>query len=262
MYLTQGSQHAFEIIRAEALHYDRIVCSGGDGTLDEVVNGLMLHESPPPLGYIPSGTANDMANSLGIPKYAEDAANIAVHGRLFRMDVGQFNERYFTYIAAFGAFTDVAYSTPQPYKNLLGHAAYVLNGILALPSIKAYPMHVHSDFEPVDVSDTFIYGMVTNATSVGGIVGVTPENVEMDDGLFEVLLVRQPENPLQLQGIIHMLLAQDMSSELLVHFKTNKVSFQMHDKISWTLDGEFGGTPESVEIENKEKALTILVADV
>lgn len=262
VYLTQGPQDACRMARDESYRFDRIVCCGGDGTLDEVVNGLMVRDNPPPLGYIPGGTTNDVANSLGIPKYAEDAAEIAANGRPFRIDIGRFNDRYFTYIAAFGAFTGVAYSTPQPYKSLFGHAAYVLGGILTLPAIKAYHMCVKSEDAQIDLEGDFIYGMVTNTTSVGGMMGVTPEEVEMDDGLFEVLLVRQPANPMQLQGIMNMLLVQDMSSELLVHFKTGKVQFEVQDEMPWTLDGEFGGAPYKVQIENCKQALTLLVAGV
>lgn len=261
VYITQGPQDASRIAREQAQRYDRIVCYGGDGTLDEVVNGLMACESPPPLGYIPGGTTNDVAASLGIPKYAEDAARIAAGGRRFQMDVGRFNDRYFTYIAAFGAFTKVSYSTPQPYKSLFGHAAYVLEGIRALPSIKAYPVRVYSPDAQIDTAGEFIYGMVTNTTSVGGIVGVSASDVEMDDGLFEVLLVRQPENPMQLQGIVSMLLAQDMRSALLLHFKARQVFFSAQDTMPWTLDGEFGGAPEQVEIENCKQALTLLIED-
>ncbi|MCB6364643.1 YegS/Rv2252/BmrU family lipid kinase [Intestinibacillus massiliensis] len=262
VYLTQGPQDACRIAREESHRFDRIVCCGGDGTLDEVVNGLMACENPPPLGYIPGGTTNDMANSLGIPKYPEDAAKIAAHGRPFPMDVGRFNDRYFTYIAAFGAFTGVSYSTPQPYKSLFGHAAYVLEGIRTLPTIKAYPIEVEAKQAGISLAGDFIYGMVTNTTSVGGIIGVAPEEVEMDDGLFEVLLVRQPENPMQLQGIISMLLAQDMRSELIVHFKADRVCFKAQGEMPWTLDGEYGGAPQQVEIENCKRALTLLVEDV
>lgn len=259
IYVTQGAQDAERIVAEQGAKYDRIFCAGGDGTLDEVVNGLMRLREAPPLGYIPAGTTNDFANSLGIPKYPEDAARIATGEHSFLVDIGRFNDRLFTYIAAFGAFTGVSYNTPQPTKNLLGHAAYVLEGIKSLASIKAYHLKVQS--AEVDIEDDFIYGMVTNATSIGGIVEVSPELVALDDGLFEVLLIRQPDTPLQLQGIINMLLAQDMSSELICHFKTKRVSFQNEQEMPWTLDGEFGGAPETVVIENQPRALRILIPD-
>ncbi len=253
--LTQGPQDAERIVREHGSEYDRVLCAGGDGTLDEVVNGLMSLPRRPPLGYIPAGTTNDFANSLGIPKYPEDATRIAAGDHTSNIDVGRFNDRFFTYIAAFGAFTGVSYSTSQPKKNLLGHAAYVLEGIKALPNIKAY--HLKIDSAEVQHEGDFIYGMVTNARTIGGIVEMPGADVEMDDGLFEVLLVRQPENPMQLQGIINVLLAQDMSSDQICHFKTACIRFENTQDMPWTLDGEFGGAPPQVCIENCKQALRL-----
>lgn len=255
VHITQGPQDAERIVRDRGMEYDRILCAGGDGTLDEVVNGMMSLTRCPPLGYIPAGTTNDFASSLDIPKYPEDATLIAAGEHTVVIDVGRFNDRFFTYIAAFGAFTGVSYTTPQPTKNLLGHAAYVLEGIKALPSIKAY--HLKIDSAEVQLEGDFIYGMVTNARTIGGIMEMPGADVEMDDGLFEVLLVRQPENPVQLQGIINMLLAQDMRSEQICHFKTARVCFENTLDMPWTLDGEFGGAPPSVWIENCKQALRL-----
>lgn len=260
VYLTQGAKDACRMAQENAARFDRIVTAGGDGTLDEVVNGLMQCEHRPPLGYIPTGTTNDFGNSLSISHYPEDAARIAASGTPFPLDIGRFNERYFTYIAAFGAFTSVSYQTPQPNKNLLGHAAYVLEGIRTLPFIKSY--HVRAEQKNSNVEGEFIYGMVTNATTVGGLINVSARNVEMDDGLFEVLLVRQPENPMQLQGIINLLLAQKMDSDMLWHCKTDSIQFFMNDEVPWTLDGEYGGSPQVVEIENKTRAISILVKNL
>lgn len=259
VYLTQEAGQAEQIAKQYASAFSRIVAAGGDGTLNEVVNGLMGLEKCPEIGYIPVGTTNDFGNSLGIPSIPEDAAKIAVTGTIFNLDVGRFDARYFTYIAAFGAFTGVSYSTPQPTKNLLGHAAYVLEGIRSLPSIKAY--HLKLTCEETTIEGDFIYGMVTNATTVGGVLNVSNEEVEMDDGLFEVLLIHQPENPMQLQGIITLLLAQDLSSNAICHFKTKTVTFEMDEAMPWTLDGEYGGTPKTVRIENCRRVLPVVVAD-
>ncbi len=256
VYLTQCTQDAEHLVRENAHRFDRIVCAGGDGTLDEVVNGMMALDTRPPIGYLPAGTTNDFARSLQIPPYPEDAAKIAAFGKPFLIDVGKCNDRYFTYIAAFGAFTGVSYSTPQPYKSLFGHTAYVLEGIRALPAIKAYQTHVVGD--GVEVTGSFIYGMVTNATMVGGVFSVSEDDVQMDDGLFEVLLIRQPENAVQLQGIINLLLAQNMDSDMIVHFKSAAVSMEMQEAVCWTLDGEFGGKLQTVQIENQRQAITLL----
>lgn len=257
-HITQSAQDAQQLVQARGMQYDRIICAGGDGTLDEVINGLMTLSQPPPLGYIPAGTTNDFASSLSIPKYPEDAARIAVGSNIFHCDIGRFNERYFVYIAAFGAFTQVSYTTPQPTKNFFGHAAYVLEGIKLLPSIKTYHLKIKS--AEMQLEDDFIYGMITNATSVGGVVEVSADEVEMGDGLFEVFLIRQPNNPIQLQGIINMLLMQDMSSDLICHFQTSDICVESDKEMPWTLDGEYGGSPPRVRIQNIKQALQIFVA--
>ena len=187
LYVTQGAQDATRVARERAGEFDRIICAGGDGTLNEVVTGLMSVEAPPPLGYIPAGTTNDFAQSLDIPKVPAEAAVIAAGDRLQALDIGRFNDRYFNYIAAFGVFTEVSYATPQQSKNIFGRAAYILEGVKALTNIKAYHIRVESD--EVTAEDNFIYGMVTNSVSVGGFKAITPDGVALDDGLHEVLLV-------------------------------------------------------------------------
>lgn len=259
VYLTQGARDAERMVQENAYRFDRIVCAGGDGTLDEVVNGMMqISGEKKIIGYIPAGTTNDFAHSLHIPFHAEDAAEVIVHGKVFALDIGRFNDRYFTYIAAFGAFTGVSYSTPQPYKNLLGHAAYVLEGIRTLPSIKAVHAVVTTD-QNERVEGDFVYGMVTNATTIGGVLNVSAEEVQMDDGLFEVLLIRQPGNPLQLQGIINLLLAQNMDSNQICHFKAASIHIEMDEAANWTLDGEFGGRVQSIQIQNCHQVLPLMI---
>ena len=187
LYVTQGAQDATRVARERAGEFDRIICAGGDGTLNEVVTGLMEAPVRPSLGYIPAGTTNDFAQSLDIPKVPAEAAVIAAGDRLQALDIGRFNDRYFNYIAAFGVFTEVSYATPQQSKNIFGRAAYIFEGVKALTNIKAY--HIRVESEEVTVEDDFIYGMVTNSVSVGGFKGITPDGVALDDGLHEVLLV-------------------------------------------------------------------------
>ena len=201
---TQGAGDATAVAAARAGEFDRIVCSGGDGTLHEVVAGLMGLENRPEVGYIPAGTTNDFAKNLSLPRGMEAMARVAAAGVPRPVDIGSFNDRYFIYVAAFGAFTDVAYSTPQPVKNIFGHLAYVLEGATRLGSIQAYPLTVEHDGGVEEGG--FCYGMVSNTVSVGGFKGMPAEPVRLDDGLFEVVLVRQPQNPLQLQAVIKALL--------------------------------------------------------
>ena len=254
IYVTQGAQDATRVTRERAAEFDRIVCAGGDGTLNEVVTGLMACEERPPLGYIPAGTTNDFALSLDIPKVPAEAAVVAAGDRLQALDIGQFNDRYFNYIAAFGVFTEVSYATPQQSKNIFGRAAYIMEGVKSLTNIREH--HICVESEEMTIEDDFIYGMVSNSVSVGGFKTITPDGVALDDGLYEVLLVYPVENPMELQWLVNDLLTHNMESSRFVYFRTARITFDSTDEISWTLDGEFGGAMQHAEITNCARALT------
>lgn len=246
---------AVEVVESKGEAYDLIVCSGGDGTLDEVVTGHARAGLTVPIGYIPAGSTNDYANSLCLPKNMVEAAKIAVCGQIGRCDMGLLDQSVFVYIAAFGAFTDVSYDTPQEIKNVLGHAAYILEGMKKLPSIRAYHMKVRSN--DMEIEDDFIFGMVTNSISVGGFKNNTTANVVLDDGLFEVTLIKHPKNPIELQSIISSLLINEFDSKYMYDFKTNHIEFYPDDEIPWTLDGEFGGNRKEAVIENHARAIPL-----
>ncbi len=254
---TQGAHDAYHQAKEYAGEMDVIACSGGDGTLDEVVSGMMACNCSLPVCYIPAGSTNDFANSLFIPKGLVQAASLIEDGKIYGCDIGRFNNDTFTYVAAFGLFTDVAYETNQDIKNVLGHVAYVLEGVKRLFDIKSYKMNIQCGEESLE--GEFIYGMVTNSRSVGGFKHLTGKNVDMDDGLFEVTLIRTPKNPLELQEIIGSLLIAEDNTDLIYSVKASKISFQSEESISWTLDGEFGGNHRVVEIENLHKALKIFL---
>ena len=257
IYPTQSKGDAQNRVREEAKNYDLIVCSGGDGTLDEAVSGMMESEEKTLLGYIPAGSTNDFANSLKIPKSMLKAANVAVKGRRFPVDVGYFNGDSFVYVAAFGLFTAVSYQTSQQLKNVLGHAAYILEGMKQLLDIPVYKMRVEYDGEVLE--DEFIYGMITNSTSVGGFKNLTGKNVLLDDGVFEVTLIKAPKNPLELNEIIAALTSRKDDTNLVYSFKSSNIKFYPEEIIPWTLDGEFGGDHKEVEIRNMHQALEIMV---
>ena len=198
-YPTQKYKDAYYKVKTFTEEYDRVICSGGDGTLDEVVTGMMKREKKIPVGYIPTGTTNDFASSLHIPKNLLQAASTAAGGKEFPCDIGRFNGDVFVYIAAFGLFTDVSYETKQEMKNVLGHLAYVLEGATRIFDIPSYKLKVTHDGETIE--DEFIYGMVTNSRSVGGFRNMIGKNVVFDDGEFEVTLIRTPKNPLALQAV-------------------------------------------------------------
>lgn len=257
IYPTQAPEDAIHKVETDAEKYDLVVCSGGDGTLDEVVSGIMHKGLTVPLGYIPAGSTNDFANSLKIPKDIVKAAHVAVEGRKFPVDVGYFNGDSFIYIAAFGLFTDVSYQTSQELKNVLGHAAYILEGAKRLHNITSYKMRVEYDGNIIE--DEFAYGMITNSVSVGGFKKLTGKNVLLDDGLFEVTLIRMPKNPVEWNEILSCLANLKDDSDLIYTFKTDCVKFLPEDVIPWTLDGEFGGEHKNVIVKNVHQALEIMV---
>ncbi len=257
IYPTQCAGDAKEKVQREAIGYDLVVCSGGDGTLDETVSGIMNCGKRVPLGYIPAGSTNDFATSIGIPKDMEAAAFDAVNGEPFPCDIGRFNDTNFVYVAAFGLFTDVSYKTSQEWKNVLGHAAYILEGIKGLHEIPAFLMQV--EFNNCCIQDEFIYGMITNSTSVGGFKGMTGTDVQLDDGVFEVTLIKKPRNPIELNEIIASLVNLVDDTNMIYSFKTEHVKFTAKKEIPWTLDGEYGGDHAEVEIENLKQAVDIQV---
>lgn len=260
IYSTQQAGDALNKVKnREQGMYDIIVCSGGDGTLDEVINGVIQSGEPLPIGYIPAGSTNDFAKSLGISNDMIKAAEDIVNGKLFPCDVGRFNGDAFAYIAAFGIFTDVSYETEQELKNVMGHMAYILKGVQSLSNIKSY--HVLVKSEEMTLEDEFLYGMITNSTSVGGFQRITGENVKLDDGLFEVTLVKKPANLAELNEILMSVLKRKMESSCFCSFKTSHVELYSEEAIDWTLDGEFGGKHKNVIIDNQQKALQIVKAD-
>lgn len=257
VYPTQSYRDAYHKIVHMEDGYDLVVCSGGDGTLDEVVTGMMQRSNKIPIGYIPAGTTNDFASSLHISRDILSAANTSVHGIPFACDVGSFNNDVFVYVAAFGLFTDVSYQTNQTLKNMLGHAAYVLEGVKRLSNIPSYKIRVTHDGEVLE--DEFMIGMVTNSKSVAGFRGIVGKKVLFDDGEFEVTLIKKPKNPLELQAIITALLVENFDTEYMYTFRTGNIIFESKEEIPWTLDGEFGGQHDVVEIQNKKQALQIMI---
>ena len=255
IYTTQARADATRKVMEEAANFDRIVCSGGDGTLDEVVTGLIKSDTNTPIGYIPAGSTNDFANSLGIPKEMVKAAEVAVGKNPFPCDIGDFNSDTFVYVAAFGLFTEVSYKTSQQLKNIFGHVAYIMEGAKHLHDILSYNMQV--EYEEHVFQDEFIYGMVTNSVSVGGFKGMTGTDVKLDDGVFEVTLIKKPHNPIELNEILACLTNMIDDSDLIYSFKTNEVKITAREQIAWTLDGEFGGEHEEVIIRNLNKRVTI-----
>lgn len=252
-----------EIIISEYLsrNIDLVACIGGDGTLNHVVNSLLssgnVEKASIPIVYLPSGTTNDYAKTLGLSGDVEKLADSISHGRVFRLDVGDFDKIKFNYVAAFGAFTNVSYETPQDQKNVLGYFAYVLNAIATAPSSlqSRYDLTVSHDGETED--GTFIFGAVSNATSVAGIKTQALSDASLSDGLFEVMLIKAPDDLMDVGEIIRSAMDGNFDNPYIRMFQTKEVHFHSEEEIKWTLDGEFGGTVSDVTVRVLPKAIKI-----
>lgn len=258
VFPTRQPNDGRSIVISEGSDYDLIVCAGGDGTLDDVVTGFMLSKCEKPLGYIPAGSTNDFARSLGIPLDPMAAVTNITSGHPFPIDVGSFNKHdYFIYVAAFGAFTEISYSTDQQVKNIFGHAAYIMKGIRSLNNVTTYQATIR--YDDVEITDNFIYAMITNSLSVGGMRNVVlADDVKFDDGIFECLLIKTPTNPIELQAIINSLLISEVNEKYMYCFKAPKLEITSEEEIPWVMDGEFGGEHKEVVIENHQKAIQII----
>ena len=237
--------------------YDAVAAVGGDGTLNEVVNGLMRLDCPPLLGYLPQGSTNDFASSLRLPGKPAEAAAAMVSGTPRRLDVGRWNERYFVYVASFGAFTRSSYTASQAAKNALGHFAYILEGMKDLNSLRPYRVKLTADGEVLD--GEYLFGAVCNSTSIGGLMKLDPERVVLDDGKFELLLIPNPRTPADLQNLVVALLNQQYDSEGLVFRHVSSVHLETEEKLPWSLDGEYAPSLPAVDIENRRQALEMLL---
>ncbi len=258
---TQGRMDAAAAAEYACLsdRFDLIVCAGGDGTLNEAVQGLMHSGCPIPLGYIPCGSTNDFGRSLQIPMEIEEAARDLVAGHHFVCDVGKFNASHFLYVAAFGAFTALVYETPQNVKNAIGYMAYVLHGLSLVSSIR--PLHVKVEYDGQVMEDDFVFGMVTNTASVAGMLKL--KNFRLDDGKFEVVLIRYPSNVIKLRHILSSLmnLDEDIDTEYVEYFHASDLRFISNEEIPWTLDGEYGGASCDTEIAVCEGAIQLQVGE-
>ena len=223
---TRGRQAVIELVRKRANEFDLVLCCGGDGTLNEVVTGLMACEKRPHLGYIPMGTTNDFATTLNIPKMPLEAVKRVLKGRDYAFDVGRFNDRYFTYVAAFGAFTEVSYQTPQSLKNVLGHAAYLLEGAKRIPDIK--PQRVRIEYDGGILEDDYIFGSISNSTSVAGLIKLKGNRVSLQDGKFELMLIKNPHDITKLTNIASNLITQDFDDKYVKFIHTSKVVIERH----------------------------------
>ena len=258
VFMTEKRGDGTTLAERYAPDMDVIACIGGDGTFNEVISGVCRSGCQTPIGYIPAGSTNDFAASLKLSKNIVQAAQDIVWGHPKSFDVGKFQDRYFTYVASFGAFTKVSYATSQNIKNALGHLAYILGGIKELASLRKWHCRLETDEGQV-MEDDYIFGAVSNSTSVGGILTLDPEIVDMNDGVFELLLMKSPANVLELNECIRALTAQDYSSPMLRFCPARKVTVTAAPEMDWTLDGEYAPGSDTLVIENLHNAVDVLV---
>lgn len=257
LQITARKGHATEIVLEHGASHDIIACCGGDGTLNEVISGILQLGIPTPVGYLPAGTTNDFANSLGLSSNIDKAADTIMNGQVKVLDIGQFNQiRYFNYIASFGAFTSSSYLTPQSYKNTIGHLAYVFEGIKDIPNIRPYHAKVEVNGEVYE--DEYVFGAVSNSTSIGGILKLSTEIVDLNDGLFEILLVKIPKTAMDLHKIYLFLSKKELSNEMVTFIKTSEAAFYLDKQIPWSLDGEFQEGDFEIRVRNIPDAINLL----
>lgn len=256
VYITGKQGDGIRIVKDCAGDVDVVVCCGGDGTFNETVAGIMESGAQIPLGYIPAGSTNDFAGSLGLSADPVTAAKSIVNGNAEAYDIGCFGGRYFTYVASFGAFTKASYATPQNIKNALGHTAYLLSGIQELSQIRS--VHVRLEVDGQEIEDDFLFGAICNSTSVGGILTLDPRQVDMSDGLFEVLLVRAPKDLTEIGECIQAVQKQKYNCKMITFCSARKITVFTEPPIPWTLDGEMEPGHQRVEVENIHHAIRLI----
>lgn len=255
-HVTAGPGDAAQAVVRYAPEIDLVVCCGGDGTFNETINGIMQCGTNVPIGYIPAGSTNDFATSLKLPTQPVEAARAILEGKPVRYDIGQFGSRYFSYVASFGAFTRASYATPQSVKNALGHTAYILEGIQELSQIR--PMHVKLELDEEVIEDDFLFGAVSNSTSVGGILNLDPMQVDMQDGKFEILLVRAPRKMGEISECIQALSTQKYNCQMITFRSSGHVRVTAEAHMVWTLDGERAEGSATIDIYNHQQAIRLI----
>ena len=241
-----------------AFCYDRIICCGGDGTMNETVNGIMDAaeaglEKPVKLGYIPAGSTNDFAAGLGLPKHLGKAAEAAMTGTEHLLDIGSFNKKKFVYVASFGLFSATSYQVDQNLKNVFGHMAYVFSGMQELGNIREYSAKIIADGK--EYSGDYIYGSISNATSIGGVLKMDPKNVDLADGKFEVILIHPLDTADELARVASSVISQKPDPTVMEYFHASEIEIEFEQKVNWSLDGEEERGGKKVYIRNLNKVL-------
>ncbi len=256
--VTEKRGDGTDFVLSRGKEYHLIVAIGGDGTFNEVMDGVLTADLDVHIGYIPAGSTNDFGSSLGLTRDVVESAKSIVDGSLHTLDVGTFNGRHFSYVASFGAFTKSSYAAPQNLKNTLGHLAYVLEGIKDLPSIKPLKLTIQSEYETYE--GEYLFGAICNSTSVAGLLTISEKIVDMADGKFEVLLIKKPNNVIELNQMLAALATQNfVNSPMITFFSSGSLEITADPEMPWTLDGEYQQGCESIKIQNIHGAIQVLL---
>ncbi|MBO7208796.1 MAG: YegS/Rv2252/BmrU family lipid kinase [Clostridia bacterium] len=260
VYLTEETGDAKKYAKENAKNFDLIVAVGGDGTFNEVVSGVLKSGADVEIGYIPAGSTNDFANSLKLSRNIMKAAEDIMKGTAKEIDIGSFNGRNFSYVASFGAFSEISYRTPQNVKNSLGYMAYALEGIKDIANLKSKHLRFVADGEVIE--DDFIFGAICNSTSVGGVINLDPKLVDFSDGLFELLLIRLPKDLFELNEIVIALTSKKYNTKMITFVSAKSIVIETTENINWTLDGEYAYGEEKIKVENLNKAIRFITNNV
>ena len=256
VYVTQSRGDACKVSADRAKDFQLVVCCGGDGTFNETVNGILASGTNVPIGYIPAGSTNDFANSLGLPSNILECAQRIVDGTPIPYDIGSFNQRFFSYVASFGVFTRTSYTTPQSVKNALGHTAYLLSGIQELSQLHTRFVRLVLDGETIE--GDFLFGAICNSTSLGGVVNLDPKQVDLRDGKFEVLLVRAPKDLAEVAECIQAVQKQQYNCKMITFQSAKHIEIYADATMSWTLDGEQADGSDCILVENLYHAINLM----
>lgn len=256
IYFTSLEYGAEFLVKEHAHEFDIIACCGGDGTVNSIIKGMMTVENCPPLGYIPSGTTNDLATSLGMTKNIKKATKTIISEKALPFDVGTFDDSYFAYIASFGAFTEVSYNTPQTAKNILGHSAYIMNAVKYMYKIKSYHIKIETDTKTVE--DDYIFGSITNSTSIAGVFKFDTGVVDFADGKYEILLIKKPKSMFHAFQICMSMFNKSFKHNYITLFHASEIKVISEEPLDWALDGEHKTGNTTVTIKNNTHAINII----
>ena len=257
VHVTASRRDAEKVVAAKSAEFDVVVSCGGDGTFNEVVTGAIKAEFGGAIGFLPCGTTNDLAETIGIPKSIPEAAQTVVSASPLPMDFGLFNEeQYFTYVATFGAFSEVAYSTDQKLKNLWGHAAYMAEALVKIKDLRGYRMRIRCD--GTEIEDEFLFGAVANSLSIGGVMKLKPDEVDLSDGYHELVLMKKPKNATELGQLSKEFFSGNFENKSIILLRGKDVVFECEESLPWCIDGEFAGEHKSVRIQNLHRKLSVI----